>query len=207
VPPEDPLLQFSVLYALWLTVCEAFNGDVARERAAQILALAEKQGGKVPLMLGHRAMGVTLLLTGNFAEAVVHEDQIVALYDPVEHRSLATWFLQDPRVGALMYRSMMMTCLTQLISGNYAIAKAQSDELIALAEEKGSAYWKNLGMLRRASLLALTGKASDAVGIFASVIPAMRLTGTPIFFRYRYPFWQGPMGSLASSMTPGATLA
>src|SRR5262249_46542273 len=35
--------------------------------------------------------------------------------------------------------------------------------------------------LRRACLLALTGKSSDAVGIFTSVIPAYRSTGTTIF--------------------------
>ena len=75
--------------------------------------------------------------------------------------------------------------LTQLISGNYAIAQAQSDELIALAEEKGSSYWKTNGMLRRAGLLALTGKASDAVGIFTSAIPVMRSTGSTIFL----PVW------------------
>ena len=67
-PPEDPLLLFSALHALFNANITAFNGDLARERAAQILALAEKQGGKVPLMRGHRAMGVALVLTGNFAE-------------------------------------------------------------------------------------------------------------------------------------------
>ena len=67
-PPEDPLLLFSVLYGFWVANFVAFNGDVARELAAQFLALAEKQRGEVPLMLGHRLMGVSLLLTGNIAE-------------------------------------------------------------------------------------------------------------------------------------------
>ena len=74
-----------------------------RERAAQILALAEKQGGKVPLR-GHGAMSVTLALTGNFAEAVVHADQALALYDPDEHRPLATF--GQILVAALCYRSL-----------------------------------------------------------------------------------------------------
>jgi len=76
---------------------------------------------------------------------------------------------------------MSQICVTQLISGNYAIAKAQSDELIVLAEQKGAIYWKTGGMLRRASLLALTGKASDAVGIFSSAIPVIRSRGTTMF--------------------------
>ena len=56
-PPEDPLLLFSVLYGFWVANYVAFNGDVMRELAAQFLALAEKQGATVPLMIGHRLMG------------------------------------------------------------------------------------------------------------------------------------------------------
>ena len=56
-PPEDPLLLFSVLYAFWVANYVAFNGDVMRDLAAQFLALAEKQGATVPLMIGHRAHG------------------------------------------------------------------------------------------------------------------------------------------------------
>ena len=64
-PPEDPLLLFSVLYGFWIANSVAFNGDVMRELAAQFLALAEKQGATVPLMIGHRLMGVSLMLTGD----------------------------------------------------------------------------------------------------------------------------------------------
>jgi predicted ATPase len=77
--------------------------------------------------------------------------------------------------------AMSNICLTQVTSGNYTIAQAQSDELIALAEEKGSAIWKANGMLRQAGVLALTGQASDAVRIFTSVIPVWRSTGSRIF--------------------------
>jgi predicted ATPase len=215
-PPEDPLLLFSAVNALSNTYITGFNGDVARERAAQLVALAEKQGGKLPLIVWHRYMGSFLTLTGNFAEARKHQDQVISLYDPVEHRPLATLFVQDPRVGALHMRSLGLwalgypeaalasteqalgeareighagalmqamgtTCLTQLMICNYAAAQALSDELIAMAEEKGSIYWKTIGMLRRADVLASTGKTSDAVGIFTSAIPAYRSTGSTIF--------------------------
>ena len=66
------------------------------------------------------------------------------------------------------------------------MAQALSDELIALAEERGSVFWKNSGMLNRARLLALTGKASDAVGIFTAAIPVWRsLNGSRLFL----PVW------------------
>ena len=101
-PPEDPLLLFSVLYGFWVANFVAFNGDVMRELAAQFLALAEKQGATVPLMIGHRLMGISLLLTGDIAEGRAHFDQAIALYDPAEHRPLATRFGQDVRGVNLM---------------------------------------------------------------------------------------------------------
>ena len=63
-PLEDPLLLFSVLYGFWVANFVAFNGDVMRELAAQFLALAEKQGATVPLMIGHRLMGSFLAVYG-----------------------------------------------------------------------------------------------------------------------------------------------
>ena len=96
--PDDPLLLFSVLYGLWVAHYVAFDGDVMRELATEFVALAEKQEATVPLMTGHRLMGVSLLNTGNFAKARAHLDQAIVLYDPVEHRVLATRFGQDARV-------------------------------------------------------------------------------------------------------------
>ena len=61
--------------------------------------------------------------------------------------------------------------------GNYATATASVDELIALADEKGTPLWKALGTLMRGELFALTGNASDAVRMFSSGIAALRLTG------------------------------
>jgi hypothetical protein len=102
-PPEDPDLLFQALSALYST---STTTDLARERAAQLLALAEKLGAKVALMLGHLAMGGSLLGAGNFAEALVHVDQVLALYDPVEHRPLGHG--RDSRVFALLQRSLAL---------------------------------------------------------------------------------------------------
>jgi class 3 adenylate cyclase/predicted ATPase len=229
--PEDPLLLFSALNSLSNTYITGFNGDIARESAARLLAFAEKQGGKVPLIGWHRYMGSFLTLSGDFAEALKHQDQVISLYDPIEHRPLATLFVQDPRVGALHMRSLGLwalgypeaalasteqalseareighagalmqamgtTCLALLMTCNYAAAQVLSDELIAMAEEKGSIYWKTIGMLRRADILASTGNTSDAVGIFASAIPAYRSTGSTIFLPLLLSHLAGACGEL-----------
>ena len=133
-PPEDPLLLFSVLYGFWVANYVAFNGDVMRELAAQFLALAEKQGATVPLMIGHRLMGISLLYTGDIAEGRAHYDQAIALYDPAEHRPLATRFGQDVRVAILSYRSLALWLL-----GYPEAALADTEHALKDAREIGQA--------------------------------------------------------------------
>jgi predicted ATPase len=109
-PPDDPLLLFSVLWGFWAANLVAFNADVCRDLAAHFLTLAEKQGAKVPLMIGHYVMATTLLLRG-IPEAREHYDQAIVLYDPMEHRPLATRFGQDVRVTILSFRSRALWLL------------------------------------------------------------------------------------------------
>ena len=211
-PPEDPLLLFSVLNGFWLANYVAGSGDAICEVANEFLALAEKQGTIVPLMIAQRMVGTSLLHTGDLIQARAHLDRAIALYDPPAHRSLATRFGQDVLVITLLRRSMALWTLgypdaavadtdhalsdareighaaTLLIGfiapiwtypncGNYAAANGPINELVALAEEKDSSYWKAMGMLAQGSLLALTGKTVEAVPILTSGLTALRSTG------------------------------
>ena len=111
-PLEDPLLLFSVLYGVWVANLVAFNGDAVRELASQFLALAENQATTtVPLMIGHRLMGVSLLYTGETVEARVHIDQALAIYDPAKHEHLAMRFGYDVGVACLSYRALALWLL------------------------------------------------------------------------------------------------
>jgi tetratricopeptide (TPR) repeat protein len=133
-PPEDPLLLFSVLYGFWVANFVAFNGDVLRELAAQFLALAEKQEATAPLMMGHYIVGLSLAQTGDFAEARAHHNQAIALYDPAEHRPLATRFGQDVRVGILSFRTLALWIL-----GYPEAALGDADQALRDAREIGHA--------------------------------------------------------------------
>ena len=210
-PPEDPLLLFSVLYGFWVTKYIKFKSDALLDLATECLALAEKQGTMVPLMLGHRIMATSLTCTGALAESLAHYDQAIAIYEPAEHRALATRFGQDMRVAALSYRSWALwllgfpeaagrdaeqalteareigqaatlmyalfhTSFTHICCGNYAAASAEANELVPLADERGSLFWGSLGMVVQGCVLALTGKASDAVHVIDSGIIARRST-------------------------------
>ena len=61
------------------------------------------------------------------------------------------------------------------------IAKAQTDELVALADEKGAVFWKASGGLVKSWLFVLTGRTSDAITSFSSAIAMFRSTGATIF--------------------------
>jgi class 3 adenylate cyclase len=62
----------------------------------------------VPLLVGHRIMGTSLLHIGEVAASRPHFDRAIALYDPLAHRPLATRFGQDLRESPLVFRSIAL---------------------------------------------------------------------------------------------------
>jgi predicted ATPase len=157
-PPEDPLLLFSVLSGFWSASYVAFNGDAILDLAAQVLALAEKQGSTVPLMIGYPVTGLALLHTGDIAGARAHLDRAIALYDPATHRPLAPRFVQDIRVTALAYRSFALWLL------GYPVASL-ADVAVALKDAREISH---AGSLMFA--LAQTGIISVLCGDFLAAI-------------------------------------
>jgi predicted ATPase len=130
--PEDPLLLFQVLFSFWVANFVAFNGDVLRDLAAEFFALAERDGATAPLMIAHRLLAHSLLCTGDIAQSRAHTDQVTALYDPLEHRALATKFGSDPLVANLSYGSQALWML-----GYPDAALAEAEHAIRYAREIG----------------------------------------------------------------------
>ena len=133
-PAEDPLLRFSVLWSFWVANFAAFKGDVVSELACDLLTLAEKQGASVPLMIGHRSTGLSLLHTGDIAPCRRHLDRAIALYDPTKHRPLAARFGGDIEVTILAYRSLASWVLGYPVS-----AQADAEHALSKARETGHA--------------------------------------------------------------------
>ena len=210
------LLLFSVLYGFWVANIIAVNGDATRELAAQFMALAETQAAVVPLMIGHRLMGTSLVNAGQPAEARAHFDRAITLYVPAEHRPLASRFGQDVRIAIVTIRSIAQWLLgypeaalrdvddalknaremghaatlmyalnfavvSPIVCGNHAAASLLADELLSLADEKGAALWQAAGRILQGEVLALTGKAADAVRVITSGITVYRSTGTTLY--------------------------
>jgi len=120
-------------------------------------------------------------------------------------RSLAVWMLGYPdlavadiahvlkaareigHAASLMY-ALSVTSLTQLHCGNYAATSAQANELIALANEKGSLLWKAFGMIHEGCALTTSGKHSTAVQAITSGLIEFQSTGAtqllPLYVSY-----------------------
>jgi predicted ATPase len=133
-PLEDPLLLFSAIYGLWAVNFVAFKGDICRDLAARFWALAQRQGATTPVLVGHRVMGHSLLKEGDFVQARTHYDKGIALYDPVEHRMLATRFGHDTGVAILSYRSWTLWFL-----GYPEAALRDADTAVEAARDTGQA--------------------------------------------------------------------
>jgi class 3 adenylate cyclase/predicted ATPase len=112
----------------------------------------------------------------------------------LSYRSFALWMLGYPEAAladadhalkdareighaaTLMY-ALHFTSGTYIHCGNYTAANARANELAVLADEKAAMMWKATGMLRQGLVLALTGKASDAVQTLTAALSARRSTG------------------------------
>ena len=215
--PEDPMLLFSVLYSVWVAHFVSFDGKAIRDLATQFLLLAEKQRTAAALLIGHRLIGNSRILTGDMVEGRARYDQAFELGIGADYRPLATRFGQDIQVATLSFRSLVLwvlgypqaalvdaeaalndareighaatlmyalnhtTMFVHIPCGRYSEATAALEEVVALADEKGASFWKALGMMNRACVLTLTGKAADAIRVFGAGMALYQTTGATIW--------------------------
>jgi class 3 adenylate cyclase/predicted ATPase len=132
-PPEDELLEFSVLGGFWAVNLNAFNGDAMCELADQYLVLAERHGGTAPRINGHRLMGQSLVCTGSFSKGRAHLDQAMALYDASQPRAATDRYAADPLVLSLLMRSYALWFL-----GNPDGARSDAEKALKTAREIGN---------------------------------------------------------------------
>jgi predicted ATPase len=77
--------------------------------------------------------------------------------------------------------ALLQAVVSDIRRGNYGAAQTQVDELVALADERGTPFWKGLGTAVQGWLFAETGKASDAVRAITSGITSLRSTGAALY--------------------------
>jgi predicted ATPase len=99
--------------------------------------------------------------------------------------------LKDAReigqAATLMF-ALNTASFSHFLCGNYATTNSLIDEVIPLAEQKGTLFWKVFGMMNRGCVLALTGKAAEAVQMITSGLAAYRSTGATLFMALYLPY-------------------
>jgi class 3 adenylate cyclase/predicted ATPase len=108
-----------------------------------------------------------LWMLGYPEAAIADTDQAVSDARQIDH-------------AATLTNALLAAGLIHIFCGDYAAAIAQSDELVALADEKGTAPRKALGRMNQGCVSILTGKASDAVQMITSSI-ALRPTDATLW--------------------------
>jgi class 3 adenylate cyclase/tetratricopeptide (TPR) repeat protein len=170
---DDPLLLFSVLYSFW--VGSLGTGiDAHLKLAAQFLARAVKESTTGPLMIGHRLMGISLGVTGNFVKALAHFDQALPLYDPAEHRPLFTRFGADSRVNVLSRRSEIIWMLGCPDAAAEDVERALND-----AREIGHALTLMQALRDTCSTHALRGTYATASALTDELVALADLKDAP----------------------------
>jgi tetratricopeptide (TPR) repeat protein len=119
--------------------------------------------------LGFRS--IVLWLLGHPKAALADADQALSEAREIE------------QVGTLMH-TLSWISLIRIPRGNYVAASTLVDELVALADEKDTLFWKAWGMMTEGWLSASTGKASDAVHKITSGIAAWRSTEATAFLPF-----------------------
>jgi predicted ATPase len=77
-------------------------------------------------------MGLSLLHTGNVVDGRAHLDRAITLYNPAEHRPLATRFGQDVGAATLCWKSLAFWLL-----GYPKVALADTEQALKVAREIG----------------------------------------------------------------------
>ena len=113
------------------------------------------------------------------------------------YRSMALWSLGYPdaaladasravkdarEIGqaSTLMAALAVPSITHILCGKYAVATALLDEAVALAEEKGSLFWR-AHVATKGCALGSIGKTSDAVRLITSGMTAWHSTGTTVW--------------------------
>jgi predicted ATPase len=132
----------------------AYRGelDLAQHLEEDLLRLSRQWNHAAGLVLGHFSSGRTQMLAGRFGSARSQLEEVLALYDPIYHRSLVHQAADDPQVNSRAWLGIVLFCL-----GYPGQALAQSSA--AIAEARGLAHPPSL-----AASLALSARLLSLVG-------------------------------------------
>jgi len=105
---QPPLQRFSVLRGLWVYDLVRAEWQGANDLAKEMLSVSRDPGQELE---AHRALGMTLLWSGNFSDAHAHLEQGLRIYDPKHHHIHAFQYGNDPGIACQVHRAFALWVL------------------------------------------------------------------------------------------------
>ena len=104
--------------------------DLALRLAENLLRLSRQRNDTAGLALGHYSAGRNLMFGGRFASSRSHLEAVLALYDPIPHRTRVQEAAFHPHVSSQAELAIVLFCLgfpdQALAQSNAAIAEART---------------------------------------------------------------------------------
>jgi predicted ATPase len=105
------------------------EAQMAQRLDEDLLRLSGQRGDSAGLVLAHASSGRNLMFVGRFALSRTHLEEVLALYDPISHRSLVHQVGFDPHTASQGNLGIVLFCLgfpdQALARINTAIAEAR----------------------------------------------------------------------------------
>ena len=124
--------RFATFYGLWITSFVRGELRMAREAAETIRREAESLERVTEVAVGHRFLGLTSLMEGNFTAAKAHLEEALRLYDPERDRDTKFRYAVDTHFGATLYLAPV-----SLMLGDIEGARKLIDQGVARAVASG----------------------------------------------------------------------
>src|SRR5215468_4055567 len=158
---EDAPERFSAYYGLWAGHVNRCEPAPMREMAELFLREAVARPDCPETLVAHRVSGTTCLYFGDFADAHLHFERALKLYDQAWHGDFASRFVHDPRAAAEIRDAIALWVL-----GRVEDSLRLADR--ALADARSAAHAPTMGFaLANAALLGLLRYNPQAVATYS----------------------------------------
>ncbi|MBV7331300.1 AAA family ATPase [Chloroflexi bacterium TSY] len=167
---------FPVLYGLWTFFHARADHQQARSLSQRWLSLAKQRNEPMPLLTGHRTLGVTLLHMGEFEAARTHLDACLSLYKVSDHNTLVAQYGLDP--GAAGH---VLLAWTLWLSGDRKAALTNCQTALDLVETINHPFSQSFVQIHAAILYLLDDDAEQARKWVSATLILCK--------QHEFPFW------------------
>jgi predicted ATPase len=150
--------------------------QTARELGAQVLRLAQRTSDAVVFLIAHSILAVPLLSLGEFTAAREQFEKGIALYDPQQHRFMASLYGDDPGIICLA-----LSALTLWFLGYPAQALRNSQKALALAQDLALPYNLALALDLATWVHFYRGERQAAQACIEALLPLVSEQGFEFF--------------------------